>query len=587
MGGVISLPLMPVTSLASCFGAAACSAFCTSIGGTFRSSIMTRITYAIILLVNSLLSWIALSPFIIHKLEKATFGFINNKCGPDGSQCISFTSVHRINFALGSLHLILAGLLVDVKSTSNPRAIIQNGCWKMKIFAWLTFVIINFILIPDEFFVFYGNHIAIIFSTIFLGIGLILLVDFAHAWAEKCLEKIEMQELTGEGDAGFWKKLLIGGTLTMYVTSLVLTIVMYWFFAGSGCSMNKTAISLNLVFAVIISGLSIHNTVQEYNPHAGLAQSSMVVFYCTYLVMSAVSSEPDDKFCNPLIRSKGTRTASVILGAFFTFIAIAYTTTRAAANSAFSSERAQAQELTGSNVTTGSVEPTVRNEMRYQAIKQAVQEGSLPESALNQQDLYEDDGDNDDEEKTSVQYNYSLFHIIFFLATQYVATLLTINVKQDDYGDFVPVGRTYFASWVKIVSSWRTRVGDLKVMSAIVSKATGMVSSLITKSGELVNCAIYWTKVGADLSKIVIEKEGFAPPTVKQFEAVYQNAFKFLKSPQEQQKFLQKAKDFRPDAKTAVQYSAYGIQIAGFFTVGEIIGRRQLFGYPKVGNEHH
>ena len=51
--------------------------------------------------------------------------------------------------------------------------------------------------------------------------------------------------------------------------------------------------------------------------------------------------------------------------------------------------------------------------MRYQAIKQAVDEGLLPESALNQLDLYEDE-DVNDEEIQSVQYNYSLFHIIFF-----------------------------------------------------------------------------------------------------------------------------------------------------------------------------
>lgn len=451
MGAAISSPLMSISALTSCCGAAACSALCSSIGGTFKSSIMTRITYAIILLINSLLSWIALSPFIIHKIEKATFGFINYSCGPDGSECISFTSVYRINFALGVLHLILAALLINVKSTANPRSMIQNGCWKMKVFAWLVLIVVNFVVIPDSFFIFYGNNIAIIFSTIFLGIGLILLVDFAHAWAEKCLEKIEMEELTGEGDAGFWKKLLIGGTLVMYLGSIILTILMYWFFAGNGCSMNKTAITLNLVFAIIISGMSIHNTVQEYNPQAGLAQSSMVVFYCTYLIMSAVASEPDDKYCNPLIRSSGTRTASVILGAFFTFIAVAYTTTRAAANSAFSSE--SNHDFGGVNNGVTTQQPSARNEMRYQAIKQAVDEGLLPESALNQLDLY-DDEDVNDEERQSVQYNYSLFHIIFFLATQYVATLLTINVKQDDYGDFVPVGRTYFASWVKIVSSW-------------------------------------------------------------------------------------------------------------------------------------
>lgn len=454
MGAMISLPLMPISSLASCCGAAACSALCSSIGGTFNSSIMTRITYAFILLVNSLLSWIALSPFIIHKIEKATFGFINNRCGPDGNQCISFSSVYRINLALGMLHLILAGLLINVKSTANPRAIIQNGWWRTKIFIWLGLIFVNFVLIPDNFFVFYGNNIAIIFSTIFLGIGLILLVDFAHAWAETCLEKIEMEELTGEGDAGLWKKLLVGGTLTMYISSLVLTILMYVFFAGSGCSMNKTAITLNLIFSIIISAMSINTTIQEYNPHAGLAQSSMVVFYCTYLVMSAVASEPDDKYCNPLVRSKGTRTASVVLGAMFTFIAVAYTTTRAAANSAFSADSADNFMAAQATAPT-TAEPVRTNEMRYQAIKQAVDEGLLPASALNQIDLYQDDmGNPNDEERHTVKYNYSLFHIIFFLATQYVATLLTINVKQDDLGDFVPVGRTYFASWVKIVSAW-------------------------------------------------------------------------------------------------------------------------------------
>lgn len=462
MGALVSLPIAAsssiVTSVASCCGAAACSAFCSSIGGTFQSSILTRITYAFLLLFNSLISWVVLSPFIVHKLEKATFGFINNKCGPEGGQCISFASVHRINLALGIFHLILAGLLVNVKSTSDPRAAIQNGWWKMKSFMYVILLAVNFLLIPDGFFVFYGNHISIIFSTIFLGIGLVLLVDFAHAWAETCLEKIELEELTGEGEynANFWKNLLIGGTLIMYVASIVVTIVMYIFFAGKGCGMNKTAITLNMIFGIIISGMSINQTIQESNPHAGLAQSSMVVFYCTYLVMSAVASEPDDKFCNPLVRSKGTRTASIVLGAMFTFIAVAYTTTRAAGNSAFFDDE-RSTELNSSTDGFISSQPSGRNEMRYQAIKQAVDEGSLPESALNQLNLYDEDNGNseaNDEERSSVKYNYALFHIIFFLATQYVATLLTINVKQDEVGDFVPVGRTYFSSWLKIVSSW-------------------------------------------------------------------------------------------------------------------------------------
>lgn len=444
MGFVASIPVTLVTTGASCCGAATCLALCSSIGGTFQSSTMTRVAYAMLLLINSLISWIALSPFVIHRLEKITFGYVNNRCGPDGKECISFSSVYRINLALGVLHLVLAGLLVNVKSTLNPRNAIQNGGWKLKLLAWLALMAVNFLVIPDDFFVFYGNHIAIIFSTIFLGIGLILLVDFAHAWAEKCLEKIELEELTGgdEYNAGFWKKLLIGGTLAMYVGSIVLTVLMYCFFAGSGCAMNQAAITINMVFSVAISVISVNQSIQESNPNAGLAQASMVVFYCTYLVLSAVVSEPDDKMCNPLVRSKGTRTLSVILGAFFTFLALAYTTTRAAHLSFYD------MSLGPDPVTT---QPSERSQMRYEAVKQAVSEGSLPESALSQVNLYEDE---EHESGTPVKYNYPLFHVIFFLATQYISTLLTINVTQDNVGDFIPVGRTYFSSWVKIVSSW-------------------------------------------------------------------------------------------------------------------------------------
>lgn len=448
MGALVSIPLASTSWIASCCGAAACSAFCSSIGGTFSSAIMTRLTYAFLLMINSLFSWIALSPFIVNRLAKMSFGLINNKCG-DGKNCISFSSVYRINLALGVLHLVLAGLLVNVRSTTNPRAVIQNGCWKLKILAWLALLVINFLLIPDNFFVFYGNHIAIVFSTIFLGIGLVLLVDFAHAWAETCLEKIELEELTGEDEynAGFWKKLLVGGTLAMYVCSIVLTVLMYVFFAGKGCSMNQSAITINLILSIIVSGISINQNIQESNPNAGLAQASMVVLYCTYLVLSAVVSEPDDRMCNPLVRSRGTRTLSVIMGALFTFVALAYTTTRAANSSFFETETPVAD-------TPVTSQPSERAQMRYQAIKQAVDEGSLPESALNQLDLYEEDGRTGGDEHLLVKYNYTLFHLIFFLATQYISTLLTINVNQDDVGDFIPVGRTYFASWVKIISSW-------------------------------------------------------------------------------------------------------------------------------------
>jgi hypothetical protein len=495
MGAILSLPLAPVSILgswlSSCLGVSLCSCCMNKnvnpLMNTFKSSIATRIMYAVIFMFNSIISWIALSNSLTKFVEKLTWGLFKfgNKFCKDEQGCIGFTSVQRINFSLGILHLILAFLLIGVKSTKNPRAVIQNGYWMTKIFILWTFIITSY-LIPDKFFIIWGNYFSIIFSTIFIGIGLILLVDFAHEWAETCIEKIEEGEIyldINDNDdnnfcnfsgVNFWKKLLIGGTLIMYLGVIIMTVLMYIYFAQDGCSMNKTVITINLLFTIIITGLSITPIVQEYNPNAGLAQSSMCCVYCTYLVFSACLSEPDDKLCNPLIRSAGTRTITVIIGAIFTFGAVAYTTTRAAANSAFNHESLlDTNHHPLNNLIEGDEEnnviteqPNFKRNMRYQALRQAVNEGSLPESALSDSSYYDDlsdDNDDDDvenrnlgEEKNYTKYSYVLFHIIFFLATQYIAALLTINVgvTETDNGMFIPVGRTYFNTWLKIVSSW-------------------------------------------------------------------------------------------------------------------------------------
>ncbi|ODV59986.1 Tms1p [Ascoidea rubescens DSM 1968] len=452
MGAVVSIPLIPVQMagswIASCCGAAVFSACCGSCCSLkpFKSSIITRITYAIILLLNCTLSWMMLSKWIVKQLEKITLGLVKFESSS------SFFHVHRINFALGLLHFILALLVINVKSTSNPRSIIQNGIWPIKLVTWWVFIIVSF-LIPNSFFEFYGNYVSIIGSSIFNLIGLILLVDFAHEWTEVCIEHVENDEDSRSVD--LWKYILVGGTLLMYISTIVLTILMFIFFTDKGCSMNQTAISLNLVLAFIVSFISVNPTIQEHNPNSGLGQAGMVCIYCTYLVLSACSSEPDDMLCNPLIRSRGTRTMSIVIGALFTFVAIAYTTTRAAANSVFSHSNSNhySHELYDPIIST---EPTSRNQTRIEAIRQAVAEGSLPESALDDPSWLintDDDDDSDryhDEEKSSTKYNYTIFHIIFLLATQWIATLLTMNVQQDDLGDFVPVGRTYFYSMVKI-----------------------------------------------------------------------------------------------------------------------------------------
>ncbi|KAI9167264.1 Membrane protein TMS1 [Paramyrothecium foliicola] len=454
MGALLSLPLLAVPSMttvisfaASCCGAATCSMVCGACG-KLGNSVATRIAYALMLLVNSILAWIMLTPWAINKLEHLMLDYVKINC-PSGS-CYGWLAVHRINFALGLFHLILAGLLFGVNSSKNPRAAIQNGYWGPKVIAWLAFIVLSF-LIPDEFFVFWGNYIAFAGAMLFLVLGLILLVDLAHTWAEYCLSQIE------DTDSRLWRFVLIGSTLGMYIASIAMTVVQYWFFAKPGCSMNQAAITVNLLLWIAISVISVNPTVQEYNPKAGLAQAAMVAVYCTYLTMSAVSMEPDDKQCNPLLRAQGTRTTSVVIGAIVTMLTVAYTTTRAATQSlglGGSGGNIRLSEDDEHDLVTQ--QPSARREMRAEALRRAVEEGSLPADALLSDDESDAGGNtSQDDERSNTQYNYATFHIIFFLATAWVSTLLTM--KYDDVASdsgFATVGRTYAASWIKIVSAW-------------------------------------------------------------------------------------------------------------------------------------
>ena len=223
--------------------------------------------------------------------------------------------------------------------------------------------------------------------------------------------------------------------------------------------MTITAITLNLILILVTTAVSVHPAIQENNPKAGIGQSAMVAVYCTYLTFSAVCMEPDDKQCNPLIRAKGARTTTIILGAVVTMITIAYTTTRAATygfamGSNHAGNNTKYAQLAQEDNEHGLVtqQPATRREI----MQAAIESGALPASALDDDD--DDDEEDDktakDDERHGTQYNYSLFHIIFLLATCWIATLLTRDFNPEEEGDFRPVGRTYWASWLKIVSAW-------------------------------------------------------------------------------------------------------------------------------------
>ncbi|CAG8578338.1 6512_t:CDS:2 [Ambispora gerdemannii] len=446
MGFALSCLALPAASwvvsiVGSCFSAAVCSLGCKSCN--CNNSIATRIGFAIIFLLNSMLAWIMLSDWAIKKLESITYDYLKLNC-PEGT-CYGVLAVHRICFALSLFHFLLGVLVTGVYDTHDKRASIQNGWWGPKILLWISLLITSF-FIPNQFFMFWGNYVALIGGSIFILFGLVLLVDFAHSWAEMCIEKWE------DEDNDKWKYILIGSTLGMFLGAIVLTGLMYAFFAGSGCSLNQFFITFNSILCLIVTIMCVHPKVQEENSHSGLSQASMVVIYATYVILSAVANEPDDQMCNPLTRSRGTRTTTIVLGALFTFLALAFSTSRAATQGKALITKSDYHPLNTISAVPLTNQPNDSSpNVRSDALLAAVESGAVPASALDD----DDDADGNDDEKNGVAYNYSFFHIIFALAAMYVAMLLTnwnTIISKDD--ELVRIGQSYTAVWVKVVSSW-------------------------------------------------------------------------------------------------------------------------------------
>jgi serine incorporator 1/3 len=253
----------------------------------------------------------------------------------------------------------------------------RYGCrwWGPKVLLWLVLVAISF-FIPNGFFMFWGNYVSLIGATLFILLGLVLLVDFAHSWTETCLQNWENSE------SSLWQWILIGSTAGAYAGTVALTGILYGFFAKSGCGLNQFFISTNLALCIIITLLCIHPAIQEANPRSGLAQSGMVAAYCTYLIMSAIGNYKNET-CNPLRR--GTGTTTIALGAAFTFLAIAYSTTRAATQSRALVGKKKDQggvhlphgddALHHSEMGVVNTQPSRTETPRYQALLAAVEAG--------------------------------------------------------------------------------------------------------------------------------------------------------------------------------------------------------------------
>ncbi|SCW04373.1 LAFE_0H12090g1_1 [Lachancea fermentati] len=112
------------------------------------------------------------------------------------------------------------------------------------------------------------------------------------------------------------------------------------------------------------------------------------------------------------------------------------------------------------------------------------------------------------------------------------------------------------------------------------SRIQSYATSLASKAKLYANKSVYYSKVAAEVSKQVYLKEGLQPPSVADFQSVYTQLYKQTLG------LVLKPKDslavFKNVQKNDIlRYGSYGIQLAGLYSLGEIIGRRKVVGYTN------
>ncbi|XP_007530938.1 serine incorporator 3 [Erinaceus europaeus] len=451
MGAVLGV--FSLASWVPCLCSGASCLLCSCCPNT-KNSTVTRLIYAFILLLGTIISCIMRTGSLDTQLKKIP-GFCDGgfklkatdkMAGGGCDVLVDYKAVYRVSFALAIFFLVFSLLMIKVKTSKDPRASVHNGFWFFKIAAIVGIMIGSF-YIPGGHFTTAWFIIGMGGAFLFILIQLVLLVDCAHSWNESWVNNME------EGNPRCWYAALLSATSLLYTLSIVFVGLLYAYYTKSdGCTENKFFISFNLILCVVVSVISVLPKVQEHQPRSGLLQSSVITCYTMYLTWSAMSNEPD-RSCNPGLLSiithitaptlaPGNSTALVptvpppaksghfldaenFISLIVFVICLMYSSIRTSTNS-------QVNKLT----LSGS-DSVILNDANANGASD--EEDGQPRRAL-------------DNEKEGVQYSYSAFHLMLFLASLYIMMTLTSWYSPD--AQFQTMTSKWPAVWVKISSSW-------------------------------------------------------------------------------------------------------------------------------------
>ncbi|KMQ93022.1 putative serine incorporator-like isoform 1 protein [Lasius niger] len=246
--------------------------------------------YALLLLLGTIAACITLAPGLQNVLKKVPFcanssSYVPSDVTLDCDSAVGYLAVYRICFILSLYFFLMSVIMIRVKSSHDPRAPIQNGFWAIK-YLLIIGGMIGAFFIPEKSFGSTWMYFGMLGGFLFIIIQLILIVDFAHSWADAWVGNFEETE-------------------------------------SKGCI------------------VSVLPTVQEHQPRSGLLQSSVVTLYVVYLTWSGISNSPDQQ-CNPGflgifagndVQNRVTFDKESIIGLIIWFSCVLYSSLRTASKS--------------------------------------------------------------------------------------------------------------------------------------------------------------------------------------------------------------------------------------------------------------
>ncbi|OCT94392.1 hypothetical protein XELAEV_18012063mg [Xenopus laevis] len=422
------LGVCSLLSCASCLCGTAPCLLCGCCPST-KNSTITRLIFSIFLLLGTLVACIMIIPGVEAGLKKVPLLCTSSTSISGSLNCdvmVGHQAVYRMCFALAAFFFLFVILMICVRSSRDPRAAVQNGFWFFK-FLILVGITVGAFYIPSGTFTIVWYYFGMVGGFLFILIQLILIIDLAHAWSQSWLQHAE------NGNSKCWYAALVICTFLLYTASVIAIVFLYIYYTSSNeCVHNKVFISLNLIFCVIISIISILPKVQDAQPHSGLLQASVITLYTMFVTWSAMANVPN-KNCNP------------------TLLAIASNTTTASSSSA-PAQWWDAPSIVGLAIfIICTLFISLRSSNNQQVNKLMLTEDSSGDTGGP---IVESGGENRayDNEEDSVSYSYSFFHFCLVLASLYIMMTLTNWYLPGENGSYLT--SPWSAVWVKIASSW-------------------------------------------------------------------------------------------------------------------------------------